>query len=128
MTMASLSDLARKLYDILVIENQALRDVDFRTAGQILPHKQACIDALVAARQQTSEAHGLLADGVVRLERALEENRLLLQRAMQVQSRIMSLLAQAARSDAPMGTGYGARGGYSQGDGASRAMAIHKRI
>lgn len=128
MTMATLSDLARRLYDVVVRENQALREVDFARAGLLLPQKQACIDALSAARGEPLADQGLLAEHVSLLDRALEENRVLLERAMQVQTRILGLLAQAARPESPGHVGYGARGAYSRSESTTDAMAIRQRI
>jgi hypothetical protein len=98
----------RRLSDLLVEENAALEAMDFARAGGLLAPKHAAADALAAA-WRAADAGSVPTDKMHDLGRLAEENRQLLKRAMRVQSRVLDLVAKAARS-APHGGRYGAAG------------------
>jgi hypothetical protein len=121
----TLNDASRQLAQVLRTENDLLRAGDADGAARLLPQKQRAAQALRDALPGSSpdaEWAGLL--------RALaEENRTLLHHAMDVQARILEMVARAARSAAPGPVGYGARGALRPGTARSSigAMAMALR-
>jgi hypothetical protein len=102
---------ARVLADTLAAENAALAALDLPRVAAMLADKQRAAAAFVAAQDAPvvaahREAAQNLAD---RLRSLAAENRMLLERAIVVQSRVMGVIARAAATVvAP--SSYGARG------------------
>ena len=96
---------AARLQRVLQQENQALRAHDSKAVTELLPEKAAAADALAAAA--APQPAGSIAEP---LRHALEENTRLLDLAIQVQSRIVSLVVRAARGVDRSAVGYSARG------------------
>lgn len=97
-----------RLSVLLIEENAALEAMDFARAGGLLAPKHAAADALAAA-WRAAEPTEIVSDDMRVLGRLAEENRQLLKRAMRVQSRVLDLVAKAART-APATARYGATG------------------
>ena len=108
---AALHDAAAALADTLAAENAALAAFDLRRAAALLPAKQAAADALAALLSAAPEdATEPLA---ARLRDLLAENRVLLERAIRVQGRVLHLVAQALPQ--PPTRRYGATGAAASG-------------
>ncbi len=105
----STADAAARLEAILVEENAALERFDAIAATSLLNQK------LEAA--QSLSAEGLSLETVERLRALAAENRRLLERAMDVQKRIVAMVARAAQA-APASSRYGAGGRTVQPDSA----------
>lgn len=105
---AGMDDAISRLSALLVEENTALAAMDFARAGSLLAAKHAAADALAAA-WRAADPGIAIGEKMGDLGRLAEENRLLLKRAMRVQSRVLDLVAKAARS-APQLNRYGAAG------------------
>ena len=100
-----------QLADVLAVENAALRAVDIRRAAAMLGRKQAALAALTSATAAGPEQRAAMQAAVGRLRSLAEENRRLLERAIEVQSRVLGVLAGVARrARAP---GYGRSGAYA---------------
>lgn len=134
--MSGLVDAATRLRDVLAAENVALLALDVPAAAALLEEKLAASRGLAAAAagrsavRQTSEAASLAASLALRLRELAEENRVLLERAIQVQGRVLDMVARAARQGALQAGGrYGAGGaGALDRGGADRgAMAMRLR-
>jgi hypothetical protein len=98
MTQApNLQAAAIQLADTLAAENAALRALDLPGAAALLVQKQAALAAFAAARTCGRPAPALLPTAI-RLRELAEENRRLLERAITVQTRVLGVLAGAARS------------------------------
>lgn len=107
----ALHDAAAALAGTLAAENAALAAFDLGRAAALLPAKQAAADALTALLPATPEAAaGPLA---ARLRDLLAENRVLLERAIRVQGRVLRLVAQALPHPPPQR--YGATGAATTG-------------
>ena len=104
----AMNEAIRRLSVLLVEENAALEAMDFARAGGLLAPKHAAADALAAAWRAADPA-AIANDKMLDLGRLAEENRQLLKRAMRVQSRVLDLVAKAARSG-PQSNRYGAAG------------------
>ncbi len=104
----AMNEAIRRLSVLLVEENAALEAMDFARAGGLLAPKHAAADALAAAWRAADPA-AIANDKMRDLGRLAEENRQLLKRAMRVQSRVLDLVAKAARSG-PQSNRYGAAG------------------
>jgi hypothetical protein len=109
----ALADAAARLAEVLAAENEALAALDLPRAGAMLGEKTRAADAFVAARQTF---HGTLPDtgaaAPARLRALAVENRLLLERAITAQGRVIGVIARAvsrAMRD-PVTTRYGAQG------------------
>lgn len=109
----SLDDAVQHLSRILAAENTALSAMDFAGAGALLAPKHAAADALAAAMRAAS-AGDATPDAMTELGALAEENRLLLNRAMRVQRRVLDLVARAARAT-PTVSRYGAGGQQKRG-------------
>jgi hypothetical protein len=107
----ALHDAAAALAEALAAENAALAAFDLGRAAAMLPAKQAAADALAALLPATPEdaARPLAA----RLRDLLAENRVLLERAIRVQGRVLRLVAQALPQ--PLPRRYGATGAAAAG-------------
>lgn len=126
MTPPLLSAAAR-LAEVLTAENTALRALDAPAAAALLEEKLAAARSLAEAAaqhpsaRQTPETAGL----ALQLRDLAEENRRLLERAIQVQSRVLDMVARAARQGAAQSSGrYGASGAATADRGA---MTLHVR-
>ena len=90
-----------RLVEILEAENAELRALDFKAAGRLLGAKQAATAELTAAQAAALHTQVGLQDLAGRLNALAEENRVLLERAITVQSRVLSTVARAAQAAAP---------------------------
>ena len=113
---APLLAAAARLEAVLRAENAALAALDIVGAAALLGEK------LSASRAVSISAAGAVgpdaAAAALRLRTLAAENTQLLERAMQVQRRVMDLVARAARQAAPGPLRYGARGAAMPGTGA----------
>nr|WP_321984405.1 hypothetical protein [uncultured Lichenicoccus sp.] len=126
--MIALLDASNHLLDVLDKENAALRRLDLPAATAMVAVKQDALTRFEAARPPTPPAPGsshALKGVAARLQAAIEENRKLLERAMTVQGRIMSLLAKAAREQVPEQR-YGSQGSY-RSDRSDQPFALNSR-
>ncbi len=110
----TLHDAADRLARILETENAALVDLDFNRVGSFVNEKRAALDALNALSPPPSGAPTGMKDPAHqavarRLQHATSENKRLLEQAIAVQTRIMAVLAGAARQAQAL-PGYGAKG------------------
>ena len=94
-------EAAARLASVLEAENAALERHDPAAAVALLDEKLAAAQALSAA--------GLPLETGERLRALADENRRLLERAIKVQERIVTMVARAARQ-APAAARYGAKG------------------
>ncbi len=124
---APLLTAAARLVQVLTAENAALRALDAPAAAALLEEKLAAARGLAEAAalrptaRQTPEAAGL----ALQLRDLAEENRRLLEHAIQVQSRVLDMVARAARQGVAQSNGrYGASGAAAADRGA---MALHVR-
>ena len=102
----SLNDAARQLAHVLRQENDLLRAGNAQAAADLLPQKQGAtrdLQAALAGSEPDPHWASLLRD-------LAHENRTLLTQAMEVQSRILKMVARAARAATPGPLRYGARG------------------
>ncbi len=110
---AELIAAAVRLADIIGQENQALRAMDLARAGTLLAAKQDATVCFVAAQPAaTFEADGGETRALAARLRALAaENRILLERAIAVQGRVIGIVARAGRMElARAAPRYGAEG------------------
>ncbi len=94
------------LADALAAENTALRALDLRAAGQMLAEKQTATENFSAAQRRTIATRPALDTkalraAALRLKLETDENRRLLERAIGVQTRVLGILASAARAADP---------------------------
>ena len=102
-----------RLADCLIAENAALRAMDLPGAAALLAEKQAAAAALDMARQSGPPvASAALRAAALRLIEQADENRHLLKRAIHVQSRVLGVIADAARATNPAPR-YGRSGAYA---------------
>ena len=129
---AILISAATRLRSVLTAENAALMALDVPTAASLLDEKLVATQGLAAAAArrpapgQTAESAGL----ALQLRDLAQQNRHLLERAIQVQGRVLDMVARAARQDAAQSSGrYGAGGAAAFGRGAPDrgAKALHLR-
>jgi len=104
----AMMDAVHRLSALLMEENAALEAMDFARAGGLLAPKHAAADALAAA-WRAADPGSVVTDKMIELGQLAEHNRQLLKRAMRVQSRVLDLVAKAARG-APGAQRYGAAG------------------
>jgi flagellar biosynthesis/type III secretory pathway chaperone len=91
--------MAQRLADVLDRENDALRAMDLFRAVTLLPEKTAAIADLTAADEEMAEhPHPDLASITARLDDLAQENRVLLERAIGVQQRVIGIVVRAAAS------------------------------
>lgn len=104
---------AVRLADVLQTENAALATLNMPAAARLLPEKLAAADAFAAAQSTATASRSSnpeLESIARRLRELAAENRLLLERAMLVQSRVIATVAKAARVTAERAApGYGPR-------------------
>jgi hypothetical protein len=113
---------AQRLGDMLAAENSALAALDFAKATSLLADKTRAIDAFVAAQALTRGGMPLgisktdaqaLSD---RLATLAEENKRLLAHALQVQKRVIRVIADAIPPpEQQQGGRYGNRGALAYG-------------
>ena len=126
-------ELSRRLIEVVSRENRALQETDYRHVEVGLPEKQTCIQAMLEWWKDTqrrprarSDEDASLIHNLAQLEGLLAENRLLLNHALEVQSRVMGLIAEAAREFAEVPAGYGARGAYASDPGTHAFAVCHR--
>ncbi len=102
---------ASVLADTLAAENAALAALDLPRAAAMLAGKQRATAAFVAVHDAPNvAAHREAAQRLAeRLRSLAAENRMLLERAITVQGRVIGVIARAAATVVPP-SGYGARG------------------
>jgi flagellar biosynthesis/type III secretory pathway chaperone len=123
---------AQRLVEALRAENEALSRLDLAAAGELARTKRQAADAFAAAFD-AAQRTGSRAEGAdrsraeevaLRLRDLTAENRRLLERAIDLQSRVIETIAGAAR---PAGPGiYGARGRMRDARGG--AVAVLSRV
>jgi flagellar biosynthesis/type III secretory pathway chaperone len=107
--MKSVSLLAvEALTSVLEEENQSLEALDFTAASRFFARKQSAVLAL-ATVGPADDPPSLGA--IAALRDAAAANRILLERAIAVQGRVLGILAQAARASGPVH--YGACGTHA---------------
>ena len=116
----TLDDAARRLVALLRQENDLLFAGDAAGAAKLLPQKHAAVAALQGALP------GAIADAsmAAELREVTARNRALLTGAIQVQGRILEMVARAARAAAPGATTYAPTGAATQ---ARHAMTLTLR-
>ena len=90
-------EAANRLADVLARENAALKRMDFSAAVALVPAKEAALAEMTRDRPPPpagARSPALLALGQ-RLSGLAEENRILLERAVAVQTRIVRIVARA---------------------------------
>jgi hypothetical protein len=114
------------LADVLARENAALQRLDFPAAVALVADKEAAL-ANLAAHGEEMQQQPPPAEAVTlgrHLNALAAENRTLLERAITVQTRIVGIIARAARP--PTARSYAANGQHSQPRRAA-AMALSAR-
>jgi hypothetical protein len=105
-----LIQVAQRLADVLDRENDALRAMDLRRAVGLLPEKTAAIADLTAAGSVGSTLPNPdLVAIAARLAGLAQENRLLLERAIGAQRRVIGIIVRAAAS-VTVAPNYGGQG------------------
>jgi hypothetical protein len=84
-------EAARHLADLLAQENAALKRLDFLSAVALVPAKEAALAELEKAPKGSTTRTGLWQ----RLSELAKENQALLERAIEVQTRIVRIVARA---------------------------------
>lgn len=110
----AVQDAVERLAAVLEAENAALAHSAFNRVGELADEKRAALAALnvLPAEPVDNSTSVVDSDGqalAMRLQRAADENKQLLEQAITVQNRIMAVLAGAARQ-AQVPLGYGAKG------------------
>jgi hypothetical protein len=128
----ALADAASLLADTLARENQALAALDLARAVGLLEEKQRATSAFATAHAALAAAglseaeRTVLAEQIgARLRTLATDNKRLLERAMEVQRRVVGTLAQAAPAAIARAPRYNARGGMALG--AATAVALSTR-
>jgi len=113
---------AEGLAEMLARENAALAAMDLPSATALVEAKRAAADAFVAAQARAVSSGAVAVPEVVRrLSELAAENRLLLERAMAVQQRVLAIIAEAAPRASAVAPRYGAAGGLV---GARTALPV----
>lgn len=101
----SLIETVSGLADTLARENAALEALDLSGAVAVLPEKRRALALLTEADavSLTAEQRPAMELALRRLRELASENRLLLQRALTVQSRVIEIVAGALPRPAPGG-------------------------
>ncbi len=117
---------AAALADVLARENAALQRLDFPAAVALVADKETALANLAAhdgeMQQQPPPAEAVTLGR--HLHALAAENRTLLERAITVQTRIVGIIARAARP--PIARSYAANGHHSQ-PRRTAAMALSAR-
>ena len=119
MSTMQLKSASRRMAEVLRAENAALADGDLVEASRLLPEKTAAAAALRDAIPDAAPDPAMAAT----LRALSTENGERLSLAIEVQGRILELVARAARSCAPAPTQYGRRGTLAGTIGA-QALAL----
>ncbi|HEX3574724.1 MAG TPA: hypothetical protein VHU42_09005 [Rhodopila sp.] len=98
-------EAAQRLADILSRENEVLKRVDYVAAVALVPDKEAALADLTKSVTPTIKL-GTLGQRLVELA---AENQVLLERAIEVQTRVVRIVARAA-APPPGKTHYNGRG------------------
>lgn len=109
----------RRLAEVLRQENAALADGDLVAAARLLPDKEEAVAALRAALPEEVPDPAMAA----MLRQLSVENGEKLSFAIEVQGRVLDLVARAARQCAPAPAQYG-RGGLMRGGGGAQALVL----
>ena len=113
---------AEGLAELLARENAALAAMDLPSATALVEAKRAAAEAFVAAQAKAVSSGAVAVPDVVRrLGELASENRLLLERAMAVQQRVLAIIAEAAPRVSAVAPRYGAAGGLV---GARTALPV----
>jgi hypothetical protein len=112
----------QKLADVLMRENEALKRLDFAAAVALTPAKEAALADLV--KQPKTLTPPLVALGRL-LGSLAAENQVLLERAIEVQTRIVRIVARAG-APRPEMVRYGGHGGRAPSN-RTTAMALSTR-
>jgi hypothetical protein len=125
----ALMNAAQRLVEALRAENAALARLDLGAAAELARNKRLAADAFAAA-YDAAHRSGSRAEGderrrteeiAVHLKDLTAENRRLLERAIDLQSRVIETIAGALRPPGP-GT-YGNRGRAREGDATPVSIA-----
>ncbi len=111
-----------RLAEALATENAALQAMNLPRAAALLAEKEAALAAFNAA-SRSGPATPALRQAATQLKAAADENRRLLERAMTVQTRVLTIVAQAARSSKPAPSRYGRTGAYAPPPTAGWALS-----
>lgn len=113
---------ATLLADVLARENEALQRLDYSAAVALVPTKEAVIATLAKATADLPPVEHTPAVAALgqRLRSLAAENQALLERAIEVQTRIVRIVARAGAPSATDGR-YTVRGGREQ---PNRVMAL----
>ena len=123
---APLLTAAARLVEVLTAENAALRALDAPAAAALLEEKLAAarglaeVSAVRPAAPQTPETAGL----ALRLRDLAAENRRLLERTIQVQARVLDMVARAARQGAAQSGGRYAASGMAAPDRGAMTLRL----
>jgi len=114
MTNHPLLDAAEVLSDLLAQENAALAAMNIPRANALLEAKRAAADVLVKVQRRGPVPPSPQARAIAqRLHGLARENKLLLERAMVAQNRVMACIARAVPKAIGRGHGYGANGAHA---------------
>lgn len=113
---------ARRLIEVLRSENQALAGGDAEAAARLLPEKEEAAGALRAALVLGAGPAPDAATATV-LRALTVENGERLSLAIEVQGRVLELVARAARQCVPRPSRYGRRGTMAP-SAAAQALAV----
>lgn len=116
---------AELLADTLEAENAALAALDLPAAAALLEEKRRAMQSLHAAHSPDATHSGGARQAMERLFRLSDQNRMLLERAMAVQGRVIEIVAGAA-VQACATPRYGAYGPIA--GAAPPAMALRTRV
>jgi hypothetical protein len=126
MMPVSLIVAARRLADVLDLENDALRAMDLRRATGLVADKTAAIAGLTAAGDAAvGYDDPMMVTVARRLDGLARENRRLLERALAAQHRVIGIVVRAAASAGGAEAVYGAAGRMAR---ASRPVALSTRV
>ncbi len=114
-----------RLAETLAAENAALDAMNLPRAAAMLAEKEAALAAFKAA-QSSGRTTPALRQAADQLRAAADENRRLLERAISVQTRVLGMVAQAARAVSPPPARYGRNGCYAARPPA--AVALSARV
>ncbi len=124
---AILIDAAETLCGLLEAENAALRRMDIPAATQIVDAKGRATDRLAAAQQALAAPYdSSIRPHAARLRELGLENRLLLERAIVAQDRVLACIARAIPRALANEMGYGASGAEARRM-LSRPVALSAR-
>lgn len=117
-------DAAHRLATLLAQENDALKQMDFPAAVALVPAKEAALADLTKQPRMETIPPPLAMLGQ-RLGGLANENQLLLERAIAVQTRVVRIVARAC-APPPAAVRYGSHGGRAPSNRAA-ALALSTR-